>query len=114
MPIVVGGAIGLFGAILFCLARYKSHLLRQRWKQQQYGPPDQTGAGQQAIRLNRWSHGSQRWKQEQYDPPGQTAAGQQANRLNRWSQVAQIVSVLIAVAGLIVAIYFGVKPRSPS
>ena len=112
--VVVGGVIALFGAILFGHATYKCHVSRQSWKQQQYGPPGQTGAGQQAIRLNRWSHVSQRWTLQQYDPRGQTGAGQQANRLNKWSQVSQIVGVLLTAAGLIVGIYSVKKPRSSS
>ena len=75
MGIVVGGVVGLFGAMLFGLATYKSCVPRQEWRQQHYRPPGQT------------------------------------NVMNGWSLAAQVVGALAAVAGLIVAIYFGVKPK---
>lgn len=82
MGILIGAVIGLFGAMLFCLATY-----------------------------NAWDSRRQR-KQQQHRPPGPTGAGQKADSLNRWSLVMQILSALLGLGGLIFAIYFGLKPSS--
>ena len=45
-------------------------------------------------------------------PSNPTRASKKADRLSKWSKIATIISSVFGLAGLVVAIYFGLKPKN--
>ena len=84
MGIVVGGVVTLVALVLFLVATFKSWNEKRKWRNQQLGRPDPN-----------------------IEPPSGTASKKVLHGF-------QIAGVVFTLAGVVVAIYFGIKPRAPS
>lgn len=84
MGIVIGGVVTLVALVLFLVATFKAWDEKRKWRNQQLGRPDPKIAPPKGTTSKKVLHG------------------------------IQIAGVVFTLAGVVVAIYFGVKPRVPS